>query len=269
MSFSADNGYTPADIVAILTSIMAGINTQFGTSYTYDTFIGTNFYKYFYALAQRVQTNEIKTSEIFTTLQQYFDEINAEIDRPVATAPGILQELNQAGYVASVKAPIDADAGKVYICVNVDSGAAGYAATKLAINTIIKNSIAAGIISQGTESSTITLTNGQSFAFKYGLPNKITPKWKLTIVTSENNQLLISTTDEVKATLIANFTAKYSLGKDLEPQRYFSLVDAPWAASALLQYSLDGGSTWLSAVIQAAYNDLYAMNLADITLVES
>jgi len=49
------------------------VNTQFGQSYTMDTFIGTNLYKYFYALAQLLQENEVKTSEIFLKLQQYFN----------------------------------------------------------------------------------------------------------------------------------------------------------------------------------------------------
>ena len=44
----------------------------------FDYGIGTNFYKYFYALAQRIQTNEIKTSEIFLKLQDYFKYTNIQ-----------------------------------------------------------------------------------------------------------------------------------------------------------------------------------------------
>ncbi len=68
MGFSSQNGYTPVSVETILLDIMSNLNTQFGTTYTIDTFVGTNYYKQFYALAQRVQLNEIKTSEIFVYL---------------------------------------------------------------------------------------------------------------------------------------------------------------------------------------------------------
>src|ERR1044072_8875219 len=112
MGFAQDNGYAPEDIAAIMSSLREGINAQFGTTYTVDNFAGTNFYKYFYALAQRIQSGEIKTSEIFTKLQQYFVITNEKISRPVVTSPGLIEKLETEGYIASLKPMIDADAGK-------------------------------------------------------------------------------------------------------------------------------------------------------------
>jgi hypothetical protein len=65
MSFSEENGYIPVPIETIMGQFMIGINNEFGTTYTIETFTGTNFYKYFYSIAQLVQKNEVKTSEIF------------------------------------------------------------------------------------------------------------------------------------------------------------------------------------------------------------
>lgn len=268
MSFSQENGYIPESIESIMATLMAGINTQFGTSYTAETFVGTNFYKYFYALAQRVQENEIKTDEIFAKLQAYFDYINERISRPVNTNPGIVDRMAAEGYVASTKPMIDADAGKIHICVSVDETAPSYAATKLAICTLISQITVAGAVTQGTESQTIVLSNGQAFDFKFVLPTKKPTKLKLTVTTSENNQVAIDSPDTVKQKLLTNMLAKYKLGKNFEPQKYFTVVDAPWASQVVLEYSFDNGVNWLSGVYDAAYNDLLTFGLADITLIE-
>jgi tryptophanase len=73
--------------------VREGVNDQFGSSYAAETFQGTNFYKYFYALVQRLQENEVKTSEIVLKLQQYFEITNEEITRPNTTHPGLLRLL--------------------------------------------------------------------------------------------------------------------------------------------------------------------------------
>jgi len=146
---------------------------------------------------------------------------------------------------------------------------AGYAAEKLEIATIIKDSTVAGAVTQGSQSETIVLSNGQSFDFKFHLPERIPIKLRLTTVLSENNQVEVGNPDDVKIALLAKINASYRLGKNFEPQRYFSIVDAPWAASVLLEYSLDTGATWSSAIYDANFDDLFEFGLEDITLVES
>jgi hypothetical protein len=269
MGFAKENGYTPVSIETIMSSIMTNINTQFGTTYTNETFVGTNFYKYFYALAQELQESEVLTSEIFAKLQDYFRVTNERISRPVATAPGILEKLETEGYIASVKAPIDGDAGKIFVCVNVDDGDDDYAETKLDICNIIRDSIAAGIVSQGDQVESIVLTNGQSFDFKYALPDPTEVLLRLTITTSENNQVVIQTPEEIKQKLMDNIEERYRLGKNFEPQRYFSVVDAPWASDVLLEWSDDAGSNYYDTVFDAAFDDLFVVLLENIELIEA
>jgi len=170
MPFSQDEGYVPVAIADILDAIRGYINTQFGTTYTAESFVGTNFYKYFYALAQRMAENETKTSEIFLKLQEYIDITNERISRPVATNPGLIEKLETEGYTASLKPMIDADAGKINVCVDVDDAAPTYAATKLDICTIIKDSTAAGCVTQGAEVEAIVLSNGQKYTPDFYLP---------------------------------------------------------------------------------------------------
>lgn len=388
MGYANENGYTPTTIETMMSSVRENINTEFGTSYTAETFMGTNFYKYFYSLMQRSQENEIKTSEIFAKLQQYFRVTNERISRPVVTNPGLIEALETNGYIASVKKPIDADAGKVFVCVDVDDGghASGivtitsyanlisgtddtitvgatvftaqsgaatpgdatfqadgsnsltaesladqinahatagvlvkatavgavvtiraihggeagnsialeyddndtnvgatvsvatleggtepeedYEAIRLDICTIIKDSTVAGIVSQGTEEEAIVLSNGQSFDFKYNLPNRIPVLLRLTITVSENNQVVILTPEETKDILIANIAAEYRLGRNFEPQRYFSVDDAPWASNVLLEWSINDGGSYFSTVYDAEYDDLFEFDIGDVELVE-
>lgn len=281
MGFASDSGYTPISIDTMMLSIMDNVNIQFGTTYTADTFLGTNFYKYFYALIQRLQENEIKTSEIFLKLQQYFIITNEKISRPVVTNQGLLDAIQTntdstpTGFISSVKEMVVGDAGKIYICVDkkVSSGnwedSAGYAVDKLAVATIIKNSTCAGCVTQGGESTTITLSNGQDFDFKYALPNRIPVDLRLTMTLSDNNQVEIMTDDDIKTALLANVTARYSLGKDFEPQRYWNISDSPWAAVVLLEWSTDSGSNYYSTVFDANFDDLYQVDLSRLHIVEA
>lgn len=394
MGYAQESGYTPTDIETIMTDIMQKINIQFqlDPAYTMETFVGTNAYKYFYALAQKLQENEVKTSEIFQKLQVYFDQINARISRPVVTNPGIIEKLGNEGYVASVKPMIDADAGKIHICVDADDGVhaegmftitsyanlvsgtddsvavagqtftaqtgaatpgaatfqaatsnaatatslaaqinahavtsplvkaravgakvmikalaggtggnsialaytdndtnvgatksgtaltggatnADYADIKEELCTLISQITVAGAVTQGTESESIVLSNGQSFDFKYNLPNLLTVHLRLTITLSENNQVVVGAPDDIKQKLLTNITARYRLGRNFEPQRYYSVVDAPWAASVLLEYSFDydtdNPGTWSNAIYDADYRDLFDVKLENIILVES
>lgn len=391
MSFSSEAGYIPINIDQMMGFVMENVNTQFGTSYTSETFLGTNFYKYFYALMQRLQENEVKTSEIFLRMQEYFDITNEMIQRPNTTHPGIYDYFKDQGYFVSTKPPEDADAGKAFICVNVEdnhargtieissyanlvsgtddtvdvgattftaqsaaadpgdptfqaatsnaataislalqinehatsgalveavavgdivyiraleggtsgnsialdytdndtnvgaivsdttllggrtleTGESDYDVTRLAICNIIKNCVVAGVISQGTEIEELTLTNGQSFEFKFNLPDKIPILLRLTYVLSENNEFSIDSPDDIKQRVYDNVTARYKLGKNFEPQRYYSIVDAPWAAELVLEWSDDGGSNWYDDVQEMDYDEVFTFELTDITVVES
>jgi hypothetical protein len=247
---------------------MAGINAEFGTTYTAETFEGSNFYKYFYAIAQMVESNEIKTAESFLKLQDYFRTTNERVLRPKTTAPGIIDYFDSKGFLVSVKPPLDADAGKLFVCVDVDDAADDYDDTKLLLCGYIKDCCVAGVISQGTESEEITLENLQSFEFKYNLPDKIPTLLKLTITLSENNEYVIQSPEVVVETLLANIEERYALGRNFEPQRYFSVLDAPWAAAVKLEYSIDAGSNWLTAVYDSEYDELLTFDIDDVTLIE-
>jgi hypothetical protein len=139
MSFAKDNGYTPRTLAEIISDLRVKINGQFTTNFTEENFVGSNWYKYSYALAQTIQEGEIKTAEIFAKYQEYIATTNETIQRPSVSAPGILDTLEAAGFVASVKPPADADAGKSFICVQVEDAIAGKQAEGLVTITSYAN----------------------------------------------------------------------------------------------------------------------------------
>lgn len=395
MGYAQESGYTPIGVEAIMADIMAKLNVQFNLDppYTTESFVGTNAYKYFYALAQRVQEGEIKTSEIFQKLQGYIELTNQRISRPVVTQPGTIERIESEGYQTSVKPMILADAGKRHICIDVDDGThaeglititsyanlvsgtddvitigataftaqtgaatpgtgtfqaatsndataaslaaqinahavagalviatadgpevtikaihGGVAGNSIALGytdndtnvgatksgttlaggvdadpdeegntyedireflcTIISQCTAGGVVTVGTETETIVLTNGQAFDFSYNLPTRYEVLLRLTITLSENNQILIGNPDDVKIKLLQNIAERYRLGKNFEPQRYFAVSDAPWSSQVLLEYSIDGGGSYSSSIYDADYNELFMVDLANIELVE-
>lgn len=269
MSFAQDTGYFPNTISQLMEIVRLNVNAQFGTSYDVDTFIGTNFYKYFYAVIQRLQQNEIKTAEIFLRMQEYFAITNESIERPITTHPGIVDYFRKAGFEASTKKPIDADAGKLFICVNTDEDADDYAEIKTVICNLVKDCCVGGVISQGSESEAVTLPNLQSFDFKFNLPDRQPILLRLTLTLSDNNEFTIDSDAVVAQKLFDNITARYRMGLSFEPQRYFSVVDAPWAAEVLLEYSQDDGSSYTNNVFDAAYDDLFTFEIGDIEIIES
>ncbi len=267
MTFSQEQGYTPVSFADMMAAVREAINLQFGLSYTEGTFIGTNWYKYFYVLIQKVLENEVKTSEVFLKLQEYIATTNLRIQRPSVSLPGIIDSFTANGYVASVKKNEEADAGTVSICVDTDPDAEDYDATRLAICTFLKDFIAAGMVFMGTETESITLTNGQAFDFSFFLPNYTPVLLRLTLITSDNQDVVIPSDEVIRSTLFLNINSRYRLGWDFEPQRYYTQVDAPWASTILLEWSDDDGDNWYDDVFEADFQDLYTFDLEDITVL--
>lgn len=268
MGFSSVNGYIPMSIEEMMDSVMLNYNAQFNASYTTETFLGTAAYKYWYALIQRLQANEIKTSEITLKIQKYFEITNELITRPNTTNPGIVDYFKAAGFDIAVKKPIDADAGKAYVCVDVDDSDPDYDVTKFLLCTLVSKCVVAGVISQGSEVEAITIPNDQSFDFKYNLPDRQPILLRLTITQSTNSKAVVLSDLEVTQILFDNINERYKLGVDFEPQKYFSVVDAPWASQVLLEYSLNAGADWESEVFESAYDDLFEFDIEDITVIE-
>src|SRR5690606_13024670 len=94
---------------------------------------------------------------------------------------------------------------------------------------------------------------------------------RLTITSSDNQDQVIPDDEEIRSTLLANAQARYRLGWDFEPQRYYTQVDAPWAATILLEWtsvvSDPQPEDWSSDVFEASFDDLFTFDLEDIEVL--
>lgn len=272
MGFAQDSGYTPSTFEEIMSFVREGVNTQFGASYTEETFVGTNWYKYAYQIVQRVQQGEIKTSEIFLYLQQYITLTNQKIQRPSVSFPGLIESFESQDFIASVKPPAEADAGKIFICGDLDDTDPEYGTNseddkKLQFATLISQFVAAGLVSMGAEVTPITLSNGQEFDFKFDLPTKTPILLRLTATKSRNQVFTVPSDEEIRQVIFDNINARYRLGWDFEPERYFGVSDALWANDVTLEWSDDAGANWHPEVFEAEYTDLFTFELGDIAVV--
>lgn len=269
MSFSQENGYLPVTFNEIMEEVRTELNIQFGTSFTQQSFVGTNWYKYFYALVQRLLSNENKTAEIFLKLSEYISVTNQQIQRPSVSLPGLIDSFASRGYVASVKKNLLSDAGTISICVDTDASSPTYGSKKLAINTLIRDFVAAGLVYLGTEVSQLTLSNGQQFDFKFYLPIYTPIRVRLQLTISDNTVIAVPSDIVIRTTVFNNIKSRYRLGWDFEPQKYYTFTDAPWAATILLEYATFDGFTWnyTSTVHQASFRDLYTFDLDDVEVI--
>lgn len=267
MSFAQDTGYTPRSFQALMESLREELNNQFNTSYTETTFLGTKWYQMFYAAAQLMLESEIKTSEIFLYLQQYIVYTNQRIQRPSVSYMGMIEAFTSYNYKVSLKPITDPDAGKIFICVDADSAAPNYPDQKLLIAGLIRDFVAGGIVSQGDQIESLTLTNGQEFDFKFYLPVVKPILLRLTLNISDNNLLTVPDDEVIRSIAFDNINARYRMGWDFEPQKYFNLSNALWASDVLLEYSFNGGSTWSSVVYESDYRDKLTFDLEDIAVI--
>lgn len=267
MSFSQENGYTPKSFDEVMDLVRVAVNDIFQTSYTEQTFIGTGFYKYYYYIVQRISQNETRTAEIFFKLQNYITQVNQRVQRPSVSIEGLIDSFLSNGYEISVKETTQADAGTISICVNVSDDPLinpDFQAQKEEICRLIKDFVVAGMLSLGDQTESITISNGQQFDFSFFLPNRIQGMLRVNIVRSENNLLTVPDDEQIRAVIFENVNTLYKMGWNFEPQRYYNLCSAPWAQSISVQYSLDGGSTWLASVYDATFRDLIEVGLEDI-----
>lgn len=267
MSFSVVNGYSPRSYETILADCVAVVNQEFGTSYTSQTFVGTNLWKYLYATIQGMMTIENNISELGVKLQDYIRTQNEELIIHRSSVDGFMQAMeDELGLISSLKpCESDADAGEIYLAVDIDSAGSDYAEKKQQIFNTMHKYLTAGLHYNGTETGTVTATNGQVFNYAYELPTKKDLKIKIQVRVSENNNLFVETTNKIKEKFLENFSNLYRLGFDFEPQQYLNISrDLPFASEITTQYSTNSGSSWATGVLESDYKTKYIIDNASV-----
>lgn len=265
MSYSVLNGYAPRSYDDILLTTVNAINEEFGTNYTTQSFAGTNIWKVLYAAIQEIMTTENNISLLGEKMKQFISVQNEELYAPTSTIDGFTDLLKrELSLVGSIKPNEAADAGNLYLCVDVDNTLDDYATIKQEILDLMHVHLVGGLVYHGTETGTVTGTNGQSYSYGYSLPTPVSLMVKVTIDVSDNTLLKIPTTNEVKALFLKNFAERYRLGFDFEPQNYLCRDDVPFAGSILIEYSQDSGVTWDTDVLDLDFDEKVTLAEEDV-----
>ena len=258
MSYSVLNGYAPRDYNTILRECVDIVNQQFNTSYTPQSFTGTNMWKFLYTFIQEVMQAENKAAEIEEKLEDYIRTQNEKLLIHRSSVSGFMQATEQElGLISSIK-PIEsaAEAGKPEICVDVDETAENYAETKQKIFDLMHECLTAGLFYQGDQTGTVTAENGQQFNYAFSLPTKTPLKIKIEIKVSDNNNYYIDTALEVKEKFLKNFNAMYRLGYDFEPQQYLTIErDLNFAGEIKTTWSTNNGTSWSGEILQGVFDE--------------
>lgn len=261
MSFSVINGYSPRSYEQILSECVEVVNTEFGTSYTSESFVGTNLWKFLYATIQGLMTAENNIAELGVKLQDYIRTQNEELIMPTSSPEGFMQRLEEEmGLISSVKPTEEADAGYVYLAVDVDNGSEDYESIKQGIFERMAKYLGAGTFFDGTEKGQVTALNGQAFNYAFHLPTITDLKVKIVVSVSENTLAYIETPNQIKEKFIKNFNKKYRLGYNFEPQIYLCSDDLPFASEIKVTYSTDGGSSYKNTILNAMYDEKIVIN---------
>lgn len=180
MAFDLENGYQPRTFEQISQSMLDELNIQFSTSYDSTTIIGTEFYRFYYAGIQEVMKSEAFTAQITAKMTDYIRNANQNINLPKSAIDGFVGGLlapeNEGGLglVSTIKNITNsAEAGFMFLVVDVDSGASNYATTKQEIIDRMHNWLTAALFYNGTQTGSKTALNGQVFNYKFELPTDV------------------------------------------------------------------------------------------------
>lgn len=262
MTYNVTNGYSPRDYETILAQCVQIVNEQFGTSYTSQSFTGTNLWKFLYATIQGLMTVENNIAELGVKLQDFIRTQNESLIIPRSSYDGIMQIIkDELGLVSSIKVVESAsEAGQIHLAIDIDKNSEDYADRKAKIFKILHENMGAGLFYNGTEKGTVNASNGQVFNYAFDLPTETSLKIKIQVRVSENTTLFVETPNEIKNKFLANFAKFYRLGYDFEPQIFLCRDrDLPFASEINISYSTSG-STYKTAILEAMYDEKFTID---------
>lgn len=266
MTYTVTNGYSPRSYETILAECVQVVNEQFGTSYTSQSFTGTNLWKYLYATIQGLMTVENNIAELGVKLQDYIRTQNEELIIPTSSENGFTALLQrELGLIASFKpTESSSDAGQIHLAIDIDNTAEDYENKKQQIFDLMAEHLGAGLFYNGTEKGQVTELNGQAFNYAFDLPTDMPLKVKIQVKVSENTNLFVETTNKIKEKFLNNFARAYRLGYDFEPQAYLCKDDLPFASEIKVTYSTNGGSSYSGEVLNSMYDEKITINENDV-----
>lgn len=237
---------------------------------TFERFEGSKEYELYYTAAQVDLYNQGYFAQTFEKLKDYIKVKNLKIKRPVCINDRIVERFSEPdfGLVCSVRAPTVSTAGVLAIALDYTQSSALDA--KIA-KVILNECAAGGIATDGPITLSSTINNGQSFPVKWSNSVKKDVALKYTIVRSRNSLYAELSKADIRTETLKNWEERMSMGLDIEPQRYLTLEDLPWASGVTGERKIDGvDSDFTATVHKSEYNELFTATLSinDIKVVD-
>ncbi|UKA23394.1 hypothetical protein IHC92_20800 [Photobacterium damselae subsp. damselae] len=247
------NGYVPDDFNTVMDHYYKAFISQEG----YETLTRSRFdasaeYTVFYASAQIDMSIQSMFAQTFEKVIDYLTKINLKIQQP-ATIPDAISEsfMRNLGLDAKCKPMTLENRGKSHIAIDYEPNAdANYSIAEL-----LKKHIVDGIVTVGDITQKVTFSNGTEGSFSWTRATIQKTLFRITIQKSRNSTYAVDTAERIIKKFNDNYERLYSMGLDIEPERYFEVErDAPYASDILTEYSFDGGSSWHSTPFKSEFN---------------
>ncbi|CAH9011920.1 putative coil containing protein [Vibrio phage 236O40-1] len=271
MSWNENTGFEIDSISVVLNYYFETHKEAWQTpDLTFERFKGSKEYELYYTAAQVDLFNQGYFAQTFEKLKDYIKVKNLKIKRPVCINDRIIERFAEPdfGLVCAVRAPTAGTAGILAIALDYTQS------TELdaRIAKVILNECAAGgVVTDGPISTTSSINNGQSFPVKWSNSTKKDVALKYTIVRSRNSLYSELSKGDIRDAILKNWADRMSMGLDVEPQRYLTLKDLPWASGITGERKVDGvDSNFTALVYKSSYSDLFtpSVNINDISVVD-
>lgn len=254
MPYNSKKGYVPLTFDEwMFNQFMPKINQRYKTSYTAETFVGTQWYDILYPLIQGLMEGDAEFADVWVKLTEFFDQVNARINNPACVPDGIIEEFERMGIVASLRPVTASTAGKIGVCIFADTSSQEMQAK---IAQVMTECVAGGIWPDGDKSAPAVLNNGQTITWRWCEPTEQELDLRMRVYYTNSQGRSLPTADEIAQDLREKIGQRYRYGTSFVPeQMYQTAIDAPYAVKLKLEWSVNNGDTWSSDIRTTPFNE--------------
>ncbi|MGD1335029.1 hypothetical protein ACP6H1_21680 [Vibrio harveyi] len=260
MRWDSETGVTPESFDALINRYYENFkqsDSKF-TNLAYNSFVASDEYKVFYSAAQVDMYADAVFAETFMRLEDYIKSINLKIENPTTIPSAIIKGFwDDFGIKANIKPMIKEDRGLVHIALDYSTNPDLVPDAELEYRIgkwLEKSRIVAGVVTIGDIEQIIVIEDGIPETYRWKEAEEKEIMFKTRIILSKKSSQTIEDSGIIAEKFNSNFERLYWVGRNIEPETYLETqVDCPYAADIITEYSIDGGTTWLSEPYEAEY----------------
>ena len=259
MKYDNSSGIQVDTVQSIIQKALDIYNANENKNLTMKAFELTEFYRVVVIVAQLLVQTQTKTASMYDQIIDYIHNNQMAIESPSNTIAGITPAIyKKFGFDSSLKPSSEADAGKVYLAIDYQPTAD--INLKIA-NFILDKLLGAGIYTIGDIQQPVSIDDSNEIIISWTNAKVQDLHFKINLKISRNRNTSVPDKDLIKSRFLNNFEEIYSIGQDIEPERYLDMQqDIPFASEYEILYSLDG-ENWQSGVLNSDFDNKYIAQL--------